>query len=276
MKGRWNTYSAEELAWVEAWRHLPRRLLHAAFVVRFERYEVREDAIKALCLRKGWKVGHAGRRAGRYRHFSRIEAAWLRENVTMETADWHKAFCAQFGRSDISKDQLIAFRDRRGWRTGRTGCFVKGQTPPNKGKKCPPGVGGNSPAARRTQFKKGQVSRNFKGAGHEWVDAKDGYVWLILAEKNPWTGAATRPVLKHRWLWEKKNGAIPKGHVLKCLDGNKQNCDPSNWELIPRAVNVWLNHKHNRLDYETAPAELRPAILAIAKLKVQQHVREAA
>lgn len=206
MKGRWLDWNAEELAWIEARKTLPRRILHLAFMLAFDRFEVTEDAIKQLCLRKGWT-------------------------------------------------------------TGRTGCFVKGQAPPNKGKRCPEGVGGRSAGARRTQFRKGQRSANYRGPGYERVCSKDGYVILVVAEKNPWSGHATRPVLKHKWLWEKKHGPVPKGMCLKCRDGNKRNTDPSNWELISRGALAVLNRKWNGLNHEAAPPELKPAILAIARVK---------
>ena len=86
-----------------------------------------------------------------------------------------------------------------------------------------------------------------------------------MAERNPWTGAATRPVHKHRWLWEQANGPVPKGHRLKCLDGDKTNCDPSNWEAIPMALAPRLDGRFGR-GYETAPAELKPAIMATARI----------
>ncbi|OWK23941.1 hypothetical protein AJ87_26355 [Rhizobium yanglingense] len=88
----------------------------------------------------------------------------------------------------------------------------------------------------------------------------------IVDEENPWTGAKTRPVHKHRWLWEKANGPIPEGHVLKCLDGDKTNCDPSNWELISREV---LPHLSGRFGfaYDQAEPEVKPAMMAVAKLK---------
>jgi len=59
--------------------------------------------------------------------------------------------------------------------------------------------------------------------------------------------------------------------VLKCLDGDKQNCDPSNWELLDRAMLPRLNGI-NGLGYDTAPAETKPAIMAIAK--IQQKLKE--
>jgi hypothetical protein len=135
--------------------------------------------------------------------------------------------------------------------------------------RCPEGTGGRHPNARKTQFKKGGLPHNHQGAGHERVDSKDGYTIIIVDEVNPWTGAATRPVHKHRYLWEKVNGPIPDGFVLKCLDGNKTNCDPSNWEAIPRGLLPRLNggRATRVMAYDTAPDELKPTILAVAKLE---------
>jgi hypothetical protein len=62
------------------------------------------------------------------------------------------------------------------------------------------------------------------------------------------------------------NGPIPPKHVLKCLDGNKLNTDPSNWEAIPQGILPLLNGRHSRA-YDDAPAELKPTILALAKLR---------
>lgn len=69
----------------------------------------------------------------------------------------------------------------------------------------------------------------------------------------------------HRWLWEQRHGPIPDGHALKSLDGNKLNTDPSNWELVPRGLLPRLNGIHGR-DYDAAPAEMKPTIMAVAKL----------
>lgn len=205
---------------------------------------------------------------GRSIPYSAAEMAWLEANRDMVIGDYHRAFVAVFSRADVGAANLHALRKRRGWRTGRTGHFAKGQASPNKGKRCDPGTGGRHPNAQRTQFKKGNISHTYRGPGHERIDSKDGYVVLIVEETNPWTGAATRPVHKHRWLWERANGPLPDGHVLKCLDGNKANTDPSNWEAIPRAVLSRLNGGPHRkvMTYDEAPAELKPAVLAVAKL----------
>lgn len=206
--------------------------------------------------------------------YSDAELAWLEENRLMVISDYHAAFVATFDRQDVTLKHLHGLRKRKGWKTGRTGCFVKGDIPHNKGVPCPPGKGGRHPNARKTQFKKGNVPHTHRGPGHERVDSKDGYVVMIVAERNPWTGAATRPVHKHRWLWEQQNGPIPDGMVLKCLSGDKTDTDPSNWELVPRGALPRLNGgtRQKHLAYDDAPSELKPAILAVARLDHQ--VRE--
>jgi hypothetical protein len=38
-------------------------------------------------------------------------------------------------------------------------------------------------------------------------------------------------------LWEKHHRrTLPKGHVLKCIDGDTTNTHPSNWECVERGV----------------------------------------
>jgi hypothetical protein len=268
MRGQRITYGAAEMAWLEANRLMVISDYHRAFCERFGRPEISALNLHGLRKRKGWKTGREGDRyKGRHRRFGAEEMAWLEANHTLPIAEYHAGFVAAFPREDVRPQNLHALRKRMGWRTGRTGCFVKGQEPLNKGVACAPGTGGRHPNARRTQFRAGALPHNTKGAGHERIDTKDGYVILIVAETNPWTGAATKPVHKHRWLWEQKYGPIPEGMALKCL-GDKLNCDPSNWELIPRALLPRLNGGRNKkhIAFDDAPPELRPAILAVARL----------
>lgn len=206
---------------------------------------------------------------GRRIVYSAEELGWLEEHRTLPISDYHARFVAAFGRSDVAAAHLHALRKRKGWKTGRTGQFVKGQEPLNKGKPCAPGKGGNHPNARRTQFKKGQEPHNTRYLGHERV-SKDGYVEISVDQQNPHTGYRRRYVLKHKWLWEQANGPVPAGHALKCLDGNRQNTDPSNWEPVPRAMLPRLaggNRYHRKLAYDQAAPEVRPAIMAVAKLR---------
>jgi hypothetical protein len=189
------------------------------------------------------------------------ELDWIEAHKERPRKQLHSGFSALFRRNDVSEAALKQLCQRKGWMTGRTGCFEKGDTPANKGRKMP--FNANS---ARTRFKKGQVPHTYRGPGHERIDSKNGYVVLIVAETNPWTGAATRPVFKHRWLWEKKHGPIPDDMVLKCLSNDKTNCDPSNWEMIPKALLPRLAGRWNN-SYDDAPDELKPTLLATAKLE---------
>ena len=209
---------------------------------------------------------------GRSIAYSAAEMAWLEANRLMVISDYHRAFVAAFGR-EVSAANLHALRKRKGWRTGRTGCFEKSQAPVNKGVPCAPGTGGRHPNAQKSQFKKGQEPHNTKYLGHERL-SKDGYVEISIAETNPHTGYGRRYVHKHVHLWEAVNGPVPDGFCLKALDGDKSNTDPANWEAIPRAVLARLNggrHK-KRLAYNEAPPEIRPTLMAMAK--VEHRVRE--
>lgn len=192
--------------------------------------------------------------------YSPEELAWIEARKEMPRRELHTEFCRTFARTDVTQTNLTALCKRRGWFTGRTGRFVKGQEAFNKGKKMP-----FHPNSARTRFKKGQLPHNTKYLGHERLTS-DGYVEISVAQTNPHTGYERRYVHKHRWLWEQKNGPVPDGMCLKCLDGDKTNTDPTNWEPVPRALLLRLNGRFGR-DYDTAPPELKPTIMATVKLE---------
>ena len=269
MRGARIIYSDAEMAWLEANRTMVISDYHRAFQAAFSRPDVSAMNLHGLRKRKGWKTGREGDRyKGRHRKFSAAEMAWLEANRLLPIADYHRAFVEAFPREDVRPGNLHALRKRMGWKTGRTGHFAKGQAPANKGKRCPEGVGGRHPNARRTQFKKGDRPHTYRGPGHESICPKDGYVIMVVAETNPWSGAETRPVHKHRYLWEQINGPVPEGFVLKCLDGDKTNTDHANWTAIPRGVLPRLNggRATRVMAYDSAPDELKPALLTIAKI----------
>lgn len=275
MKGCRIVYTDEEMAWLEANRMMVISDYHREFTALFARPEISALNLHGLRKRKGWKTGREGDRyKGRHRKFSAEEMAWLKDNHKLPIADYHRAFVEAFPREDVRPQNLHALRKRMGWKTGRSGCFEKGMTPANKGRRCAEGKGGRHPNARRTQFKKGSAPHNTNYVGHERV-SKDGYVEISVDEVNPYTGFERRYVLKHRWLWEKANGPVPEGHALKCLDGDRTNTDPSNWEPVPRALLPRLNGgtRKKLVAYDDAPDALKPMILAAAKL--QYAAREA-
>lgn len=205
---------------------------------------------------------------GRAIIYSTAEMAWLEANRLLPITEYAAGFNAAFGR-DVEAKNLHALRKRKGWKTGRTGCFTKGQEPANKGQKCAEGAGGRHPNARRTQFVKGErrgvAVKLWKPVGTERV-SREGYRERKVNNDMP---------LQSRWRavhlieWEALNGPIPAGYCLKRLGDDKLNTDPANWELIPRALLPRLNggrHK-KRLAYDEAAPEVRPALMTIARVE---------
>jgi len=121
-------------------------------------------------------------------------------------------------------------------KSGRSGRFEKSAVPWNKNKK---GFMG----ANKTSFKSGQIPHNTKQIGSERIDTKDGYIWIKVDEKDPHSKSITRYRLKQRVLWEAAHGPVPKGKVIKFIDGNKLNCTIENMILVDRKALVYLNHE---------------------------------
>lgn len=192
--------------------------------------------------------------------YSTEELEWIETQKSKPRRAAHADYCRKFGRSDISLSNYTSLCKRKGWMTGRTGCYAPGSVPENKGKKMP--FNANS---ARTQFKKGRLPHNTNHLGHERV-TKDGYIEISVAETNPHTGYERRYVQKHRHLWEQVNGPVPEGMALKCLDCDKANTDPTNWEAIPRALLPRLNGRFGR-GYDAAEPEVKPVIMTVAKLE---------
>lgn len=201
---------------------------------------------------------------GRAIPYSAEEMAWLEDNRLMVITDYAAAFNKQFGR-EVEAKNLHALRKRKGWKTGRTGCFEQGQESWNKGKPHP-----SRGRSAQTQFKpgvrQGVAVKLYKPIGTERV-SKDGYVERKIHDGMP---------LQSRWRavhllnWEAKHGPLAKGMCLKCLDGDKTNTEPSNWEAVPRALLSRLaggNRYKRVLAFDDAAPEVRPALLTIAKLE---------
>jgi len=188
------------------------------------------------------------------------ELAWIAAHYRDRSrADLHSGFCCRFGRKDVSLDNICGLCKRKGW-AGPNGVFQKGHVSANKGKKMP-----FNPNTAANWFRKGHLPHNTRYLGHERVNT-GGYVEISVAETNPHTGYARRYVAKHRHLWEAAHGPLPEGMVLKCLDGDKTNCDPANWQAMPKALLPRLNGRFGR-GYDAAPAEIKPVILAVCQLE---------
>lgn len=193
--------------------------------------------------------------------YTEAELAWVEANCEMPRRDLHRAFVETFGRTDVSQANIHALCKRNGWNTGRTGRFAPGQEAWNAGKPMP-----YHPNSARTRFRKGnrtgKAAEKYKPIGTERI-SHDGYLERKIHDGMP---------LQSRWRsvqlirWEEIHGTLPDDMCLKCLDGDRLNTDPSNWEAIPRALLPRLNGRFGR-GYDAAPAELKPTIMATAKLE---------
>jgi hypothetical protein len=183
------------------------------------------------------------------------ELAWIEANTALPIKECHRQFCEKFGRADLSANNIHGLKKRKKWLTGRKGS--EGMVPHNKGKPCP---SSRHPNCARNHFKKGERADNANPIGHERL--KDGYVHVKARE------GKYQYEPKHRLLWEKEHGPLADGMMLKCLDGNKLNTHPSNWEAVPVGMIIRLNGGRTKrhLAFDAAPPELKPALLAVAKI----------
>lgn len=141
-------------------------------------------------------------------------------------------------------------------RTGiNRGCYKKGQEPMNKGKTWNEYMSKEGQEnSRKTCFKKGNIPINHREVGSERINV-DGYWEIKVAEPNKWK-------LKHRVIYEKEHGKIPKGSKIIFADGNKNNLDPSNLISVSYAEELHLNKRGLRFQDK----ELTETGLNIVKL----------
>jgi hypothetical protein len=234
-----------------------------AFNARFETSKSAK-AIGSALKQHGLMTGGRKRRGkgtGIARLYSVVEKQWLVDNLAGKShVDIAAEFNARFERS-ITVSQIKSFIANNGLTTGRTGHFEKGQLTWNKGVK---GYMG----ANATSFKKGDVPPNRQPMYTERI-GKDGYIEIKIPERNPHTGHSSRYKHKHLWLWEQANGRLPEGHCIIFVDGDYRNFNHANLMLVTRVVLLHMNLHH----YKEAPADLKPSIMALAKLEAKAGIR---
>lgn len=175
---------------------------------------------------------------------------FVKSNCTLERKELTQLFNEKF-ETQLTIQGLSSLCKRNKWITGRTGCFEKGRTPPNKGTK---GLTG----ANRTSFKKGQSVWNTKPIGYERIDKKDGYVHIKIAEPNVFA-------LKHRYEWEKHYGPVPDNHVVAFKNQDKTDCRIENLILMSKSEMVRYAQSFHKL----ANSETNETCLLMAKVKTK-------
>ena len=197
------------------------------------------------------------------KHFwTQEQLAWLRENYqVMSRAQLAQEVRAVLG-LDVTYKQVVAALKNHKIRGSRTGRFEPGQKAWNDG------VKGSIPA-NRTSFRPGRAPHNTKQLWHERVNV-DGYVEIQVPETNPHTGYKHRYKHKHVWLWEQHHGEkVPAGHAVVFKDGDSRNFDSENLVLVTRAELLVMN-LHG---YKDAPEELKPSIMALARVEAKAGIR---
>ena len=133
----------------------------------------------------------------------------------------------------FTEGQIKGALNRYKLKTGLNGNFKKGSTPWNKGLK---GYMG----ANKTSFKKGTTPPQYRPVGSERIN-KEGYLEVKIADPNKWE-------LKHRYIYKKYYGDIPKGHNVIFADTDKTNLNIDNLILVSKSEMLILNR--NKLIYE--------------------------
>ena len=129
--------------------------------------------------------------------------------------------------------------------------FKKGQKPWNAGLK----LAGTGRVHYRGTWEKGNKTWNTRPIGSMRYNERDGWARKI-GEPKVWISYA-------RFVWELHSGvSVPKGHIVKIIDGNPHNIRFSNLTCITRAENAKLNSIHTLY-----PKEVVQVMHAIGQMK---------
>lgn len=153
----------------------------------------------------------------------------------------------EFKRSELSGRQNLI-------NGGKKFRFTPGHTPFNKGKEMPTEI---YEKVKATMFKKGNRPYNWKPDG-SIVERKDtdlsGRVYLYYKISD------SKWILYHNKVWIDHNGPIPKGSLIRFIDGNTRNCDITNLEMVSMKDNMERN------SIQRFPQEIQQIIKLTSKL----------
>ena len=138
------------------------------------------------------------------------------------------------GKQIFSKVKTKVFRAKK----TNPAAFKKGHVPWNKGKK-----GLQTPV---TKFKKGHIPWHTKPIGSITKRKGGSGVYnFIKIDEHQWE-------LLHHIIWKKHHGEIPKGHIVRFKDGNRDNVDISNLECISKGKHGERNLCHEKQKHAAA------------------------
>ena len=187
----------------------------------------------------------------KYKPYTKKELDFLYRNRTLTRHELTAAFNKKFNTSK-TVSQIKPLCTRKGYLTGRTGCFKKGHTSWNTDTK-------GLTSANITSVKKGKRPKNWLPVGSEIISSY-GDIKVKVGEPNKWK-------FKHKIIWETAHGKIERYVPVIFKDGAQLNCELENLEMVSRQVLLYLN----RNGYKELPGELQPTILAIATLECKTY-----
>ena len=156
--------------------------------------------------------------------YSKEMFEFIRDNqfgiTRQELAD---RFNTKFG-TNATVRQLRSFCSYHKLKNGMTGQFNKGHKP-----WCVGLAGTGLVKTPPMAFKQGHTLRKREPIGYEYINHR-GVICVKIGEG--------RYKHKHIMVYEQHKGAIPDGYRLKFVDGNKQNCNIDNLELVPLRVAI--------------------------------------
>ena len=135
-------------------------------------------------------------------------------------------------KTNYTRTQIKRYKSNHHISSGLTGYYEKGHVPDNKGKKMSKEA---YEKCSKTMFKKGNKPHNYKLIGFERL-TKDGYIEVKVADPDKWK-------LKHRLVWEKEKGPIPKNSIVVFLNQDKTDIRIENLALISRSELLKMNQK---------------------------------
>lgn len=207
-------------------------------------------------------------KSGRYRWMTRVHnRAWLPEHIEwlrVARQDYPirqlvERFNAHWGQQR-TEDQITSACFRYRIASPRNGNFAPGHQPWNKGLK------GVHVGGVATRFKKGERSMCATPIG---TLTQHYGVWKIkVSEVHGATESRHDWIYVHRQIWEAAHGPQPKGTAIVFVDGNHDNLNLDNLELVTRAELARLNQLGWRRLQHAGP---RRAMIAQVRLITAAH-----
>jgi len=168
--------------------------------------------------------------------------------------------------SKISKGQWAKIRHEKLARSGIKTRFKKGIVSWNKGWK-------GLHLSRASEFKKGHLPANYKKLGTVTIrkDRAGPVRFIAVAGPTP---------QQHKWipyaiyLWEKENGPVPAGFLVRHMDGDRLNDDLSNLKIVDRREHIAIMRANNPNWRKKANRSLKKTV-RIRRAKKKKAAREA-